>query len=169
MSGELRFAARFDPDAFRDDMARTTQAGRDAAEAAKRDYEANGVPYSDLRPCNPEHRDGTKLPQCLKVYLPPPVGRFGMIFRFAVVDDNPLLEYLRLRRPPPSGSVERPHGLRHRPPASQRLIRAWPELRAGPRALSCLRNHEHSEPKGQIGWNPEWQPGGSEANPCPWL
>lgn len=94
MTGELRFAARFDPDAFRDDMARTTPAGRDAAEAAKRDYEASGVPFSDLRPCDPEHRDGTQLPQCLKVYLPPPVGRFGMVFRFAIVNDSPLLEYL---------------------------------------------------------------------------
>ena len=86
-------------------MARATPAGRDAAEAAKRDYEASGVPYSDLRPCDPEHRDGTKLPQCLKVYLPPPVGRFGMIFRFAVVDDSPLLEYLAF-------------GVRHHPPES---------------------------------------------------
>lgn len=105
MTGELRFAARFDPDTFRNDMARTTPAGREAAEAAKRDYEANGVPYSDLRPCDPEHRDGTKLPQCLKVYLPPPVGRFGMVFRFAVVNDSPLLEYLAF-------------GIRHHPPES---------------------------------------------------
>lgn len=105
MTSELRFAARFDPDAFRDDMARTTPAGRDAAEAAKRDYETNGVPFSDLRPCDPEHRDGTQLPQCLKVYLPPPVGRFGMIFKFAIVDDSPLLEYLAF-------------GVRHHPPDS---------------------------------------------------
>jgi hypothetical protein len=108
LTGELRFAARFDPDAFRDDMARATLAGRKAAEAAKRDYEANGVPFSDLRPCDPEHRDGTKLPQCLKVYLPPPVGRFGMIFRFAIVDDSPLLEYLAF-------------GVRHHPADSNAL------------------------------------------------
>ena len=70
MTSELRFAARFDPDAFREDMARTTPAGRDTAEAAKRRYEASGIPRSELRPCDQEHRDGTQLPQCLKVYLP---------------------------------------------------------------------------------------------------
>lgn len=77
MTRESRFAARFDPNAFRGDMARTTPAGRDAADAVKRDYEANGVPFSDLRPCDPEHRDGTKLPQCLKVYLPALSGASG--------------------------------------------------------------------------------------------
>lgn len=94
MTGELRFAARFDPDAFRTDMARTTPAGREAAESAKRDYDASGVPRADLRPCDAEGRDGTELPQCVKVYLPPPAGRFGMVFKFLVVDGGPRLDYL---------------------------------------------------------------------------
>ncbi len=105
MTSEPRFAARFDLDAFREDMARATSAGRDAAEAAKRRYEASGVPRSELGPCDPEHRDGTKLPQCLKVYLPPPAGRFGMVFKFVVADDGPRLEYLAF-------------GVRHHPRAS---------------------------------------------------
>lgn len=105
MTGELRFAARFDPDAFREDMARATPAGREAAESAKRDYEANGIPRSELRPCHAEDRDGTRLPQCLKVYQPQPDGRFGMVFKFAVVDGRPLLEYLAF-------------GVRHHPRAS---------------------------------------------------
>jgi hypothetical protein len=94
LTSEPRFAARFDLDAFREDMAGATPAGRDAAEAAKRRYETSGVPRSELGPCDPEHRDGTKLPQCLKVYLPPPAGRFGMVFKFVVADDGPRLEYL---------------------------------------------------------------------------
>ncbi|HEX4731206.1 MAG TPA: hypothetical protein VH299_08040 [Solirubrobacterales bacterium] len=105
MTGEPHFPARFDPEAFREDMARTTPAGCDAAEAARRRYEAGGVPRSELRPCDPEHREGTRLPQCLKVYLPAPAGRFGMVFRFAIADDSPRLDYLAF-------------GIRHHPPDS---------------------------------------------------
>lgn len=108
MTSELRFAARFDADAFREDMARTTPAGRDAAEAARRRYEADGIPFAELRPCDPEHRDGTELPQCLKVYLPPPAGHFGMVFKFVIADDGPRLDYLAF-------------GVRHHPPTSNAL------------------------------------------------
>lgn len=108
MTGEPHFPARFDPDAFREDMARTTPAGREAAEAARRRYEAGGVPRSELGPCDPEHRAGTKLPQCLKVYLPPPAGRFGMVFRFVISDDGPRLDYLAF-------------GVRHHPAGSNAL------------------------------------------------
>src|SRR5262245_6817517 len=86
-------------------MAQTTSAGRNAAEAARRRYEAGGVPSSELRPCDPEHREGTRLPQCLKAYLPPPAGRFGMVFRFVIADDGARLDYLAF-------------GIRHHPPDS---------------------------------------------------
>lgn len=105
MTDKLRFPARFDADAFREDMARTTQAGRSAAEIARRDYEVNGIPMSDLRSCDPEGRDGTVLPQCLKLYLPPPVGRFGMVFGFVVANAAPRLDYLAF-------------GVRHHPAGS---------------------------------------------------
>jgi hypothetical protein len=94
VTGELRFPARFDSDAFRLDLARTTASGRVEAETARRDYEAGGIPRADLRPCEAQGRDGTELPQCLKVYLPPPAGRFGMVFKFMVTDDGPRLDYL---------------------------------------------------------------------------
>jgi hypothetical protein len=86
-------------------MARTTPAGRDAAEAAKRRYETDGVPRSELRPCDPEGRDGTELPQCLKVYLLPPAGPFGMVFKFVIAAGGPRLDYLAF-------------GVRHHPPGS---------------------------------------------------
>ena len=116
MTSEPRFAARFDLDAFREDMARATPAGRDAAEAAKRRYEASGVPRSELGPCDPEHRDGTKLPQCLKVYLPPPAGRFGMVFKFVVANDGPRLEYLAfgVRHHPPGANASTVYEIAHR-------------------------------------------------------
>jgi hypothetical protein len=105
LTGEPHFPARFDPEAFREDVARTTPAGRDAAEAARRRYEAGGAPRAELRPCDSEHREGTRLPQCLKVYLPAPAGRFGMVLRFVIADDGPRLDYLAF-------------GVRHHPPDS---------------------------------------------------
>lgn len=116
MTSEPHFPARFDPEAFREDMARTTPAGRDAAEAARRRYEAGGVPRSELRPCDPEHREGTRLPQCLKVYLPAPAGRFGMVLRFVIADDRPRLEYLAcgVRHHPPDSNAPTVYEIAHR-------------------------------------------------------
>jgi hypothetical protein len=54
----IRFPVRFDPDAWETDLARSTPAGRTAAETAKADYERSGVPREHLRPCDPEGRDG---------------------------------------------------------------------------------------------------------------
>lgn len=105
MTSGLRFPARFDPDAFRMDMARTTPSGQEAAESARRDYAAGGVPRKYLRPCDAEGRDGTELTQCLKAYVPPPAGRFGMVFKFVIADDGPRLDYLAF-------------GVRHHPPGS---------------------------------------------------
>lgn len=116
MTSEPCFPARFDPDAFREDMARVTPAGRDAAEAARRRYEAGGVPRSELGECDPEHRDGTKLPQCLKVYLPPPAGRFGMVFRFVISDDGPRLDHLAfgVRHHPADSNAPTVYEIAHR-------------------------------------------------------
>lgn len=115
MTSELRFAARFDADAFREDMARTTATGREAAESAKRDYEANGVPRPELRPCEAEGRDGTELPECLKVYLPPPKGRFGMVFKFVMAEVGPRLEYLAfgVRHHPSDSNAETVYQVAH--------------------------------------------------------
>jgi hypothetical protein len=116
LSGEPHFPARFDPEAFREDMARTTPAGREAAEAARRRFGAGGVPRSELGSCDPEHRDGTKLPQCLKAYLPPPAGRFGMVFRFVISDDGPRLDYLAfgVRHHPADSSAPTVYDIAHR-------------------------------------------------------
>src|SRR3954464_2640662 len=94
MTGEPCFPARFDAEAFREDESRATPAARAAHEAARRDYEARGIPRSLLRPCDAESRDGTELPQCLKVYLPPPAGPFGMVFKFVLIAGSPRLDFL---------------------------------------------------------------------------
>jgi len=116
LSDKLRFPTRFDTDAFRADMAGTTPAGRSAAELARHDYEASGVPVTDLRPCDPEGQDGTVLPQCLKLYVPPPVGRFGMVFRFVVANDAPRLDYLAfgVRHHPADSNAPTVYEIAHR-------------------------------------------------------
>ena len=39
--------------------------------------------------------DGTELPNCAKVYLPPPAGRFGMVFNLTIDSDGrPVLGFL---------------------------------------------------------------------------
>ncbi|HEX5309761.1 MAG TPA: hypothetical protein VFW38_11860 [Solirubrobacteraceae bacterium] len=86
---------------------RSTPAGRQAAEVARRDYERGGVPIEHLRRVQEHGRDGTVLPDCAKVYLPPPTGRFGMIFRAIMVEDGPRLAFLAF-------------GVRHHPQDSRR-------------------------------------------------
>jgi hypothetical protein len=116
LANKLWFPARFDGDAYREDLRRMTHAGRSAAEIARRDYEANGIPLSDLRPCDAEGRDGTVLPQCLKVYIPPPAGRFGMVFRFAIANDAPRLDYLAfgVRHHPADSNAPTVYEIAHR-------------------------------------------------------
>jgi hypothetical protein len=46
--------------------------------------ERDGAPIEQLRACHAEGRDGTRLGGCLKLYVPPPAGPWGIVFRFAV-------------------------------------------------------------------------------------
>jgi hypothetical protein len=100
--------AHFDPDAWEEDLARTTPAGREAAETARRDYEKNGVPIERLRRVAKHGGDHTNLPDCAKVYLPPPDGRFGMVFMLKFEPNGrPVLAFLAF-------------GVRHHPQHSRR-------------------------------------------------
>lgn len=77
----MTWPARFNDDAWHEDVVQTTKTGRAVACAARRRYNQVGVPSSELRPVDEEGTDGTILPRCVKVYLPPSNGRFGMVFR----------------------------------------------------------------------------------------
>ncbi len=70
----------FDDAAWGEDLTCATAAGGEVAEAARRAYEQDGVPLAQLRACDPEGRDGTRLQNCVKVYLPQPHGRYGLVF-----------------------------------------------------------------------------------------
>jgi len=88
-----RAPAQFDDAAFSEDLKRTSDAGRQVAEAARREYEQDGVPIDDLLPCEEEGREGTALQHCMKVYLPRPGDKFGMVFRIELSENKALLVY----------------------------------------------------------------------------
>ncbi len=92
----------FDEHAWREDMARTTSSGRTVAEETRYDYEQNGCPIEDLLACDSEAQDGTRLPGCAKVYLPPPTGKFGLVFEIDRQAGSLVLGYLSF-------------GMRHQP------------------------------------------------------
>jgi hypothetical protein len=50
-----------------------------------------GIPLDWLRRCEAEGRDGTRLPGCVKVYIPQPAGRWGAVFAADVEDGTPVL------------------------------------------------------------------------------
>jgi hypothetical protein len=66
----------------------------------------HGISLHDLRACERHARDGTDLPNCVKVYLPPPVGPFGAVFRLKMLPEGLRLVYLAF------GTRHHPHGSR---------------------------------------------------------
>jgi hypothetical protein len=93
-ASRARFPVRFVAENWSEDMARASAAGRAAAQAARDRYGRNGVPFEELCPCQEEARDGTRLFDCVKLYLPAPSGRFGMVFRADKGPQGPTLVYL---------------------------------------------------------------------------
>jgi hypothetical protein len=107
-TSERRARAHFDPEAWEEDLARTTPAGREAAEAARREYEQRGVPIEWLCCVAVHGHDNTNLPDSAKTYLPPPNGRFGMVFMLKFEPSGrPILTFLAF-------------GVRHQPRSSRR-------------------------------------------------
>ncbi len=100
-----RIPARIDPATWAEDIGHTGAADRVSIEAAKGRYEHSGVPLTEMRPCDAEGRDGTELPDCVKVYLPMPAGRFGIVFSVDRTSTGPTLVYVAF-------------GVRHQPRGS---------------------------------------------------
>jgi hypothetical protein len=98
----------FDERWFEADLRRTSDVGADIARIARRRYERKGVPTRQLRHCDAEGRDATSLPGCLKVYLPSPAGRFGMVLQLMIRPAGPHLRCLAF-------------GTRHHPRGSRAL------------------------------------------------
>jgi hypothetical protein len=69
----------FDDLAFNEDVERASRSGRAIAIATRDAYERDDCSVEDLLACEAEGRDSTRLPWCVKVYLPAPAGKFGMV------------------------------------------------------------------------------------------
>ena len=90
-----RARARFDHDAWEEDLSRARRRRGAPWPGALVEYEQSGIPIAQLRRVAEHRHDGTELPGCAKVYLPPPDGRFGMVFALRLDSDaRPLLTYL---------------------------------------------------------------------------
>ena len=59
----------FNEGAFAEDTMRSGRAGAETLREVRSEFERDGVEIKTLRRCDPEGRDGTKLPACFKVYL----------------------------------------------------------------------------------------------------
>jgi hypothetical protein len=88
-----RAPAAFDDGAFAEDLDRAGDNGGQVARAARSEYEHEGVPLDALMACAEEGRDGTLLANCVKVYLPPPIGNYGMVFRIERRKGRTVLAY----------------------------------------------------------------------------
>lgn len=88
-----RAPALFDDTAFAEDLRRTSDAGERVAHAARLEFEEEGIPVESLLACEEEGPDGTELRHCLKLRLPPPNGKFGMVFRIEQQKERSVLVY----------------------------------------------------------------------------
>jgi hypothetical protein len=89
--GGIRFAVRIDSAVLDEDLAHATEAGRAAIKRALADVAKEGVPRSWLKRCQDEGRDGTRLPGCVKFYVPQPDGKWGAVLTADTRSKTPTL------------------------------------------------------------------------------
>jgi hypothetical protein len=85
------FEVHVDERALADDLARASDAARAAIEPMLQRLKADGAPAAWLKRCDAEARDGTRLPGCVKLYIPQPAGQWGAVFLGGAVDGRPKL------------------------------------------------------------------------------
>lgn len=64
------FPVVVDEDALAEDLAHASEAARTAIEPMVRRLRDSGAPADWLQRCEEEARDGTRLPGCVKLYIP---------------------------------------------------------------------------------------------------
>lgn len=86
-----RWRVAFDPGAIAEDLAHATKAVRQIGEQAVARLDRDGIVREQLYACKADGRDGTRLPGCVKTYLPWPGGRCGMVLELRIDEHGPLL------------------------------------------------------------------------------
>jgi hypothetical protein len=107
----------FDDLAWQSDLSKATGSARRIGEETRSRLEREGQAVNALFACDEEARDGTKLPGCVKVYLPPPGGPLGLVFRIAKSKDGHFyLDHLAfgMRHLPAGARGETVYRLAHR-------------------------------------------------------
>ncbi|MGB7684954.1 MAG: hypothetical protein WBL45_04140 [Solirubrobacterales bacterium] len=108
--------ALFDAASFAEDLNRASDTGRDVALAARSDFEQNGVPVAPLLACEEEGPEGTSLAHCVKIRLPHPDGKFGMVFRIELHEGQSRLAFAAfgIRHHPPDSNAPTVYEIAHR-------------------------------------------------------
>lgn len=70
----------FDELAWQEDLRKASKSARRIGEETRSRLEREGQAVDALFACDESARDGTSLPGCMKVYLPPPGGPLGLVY-----------------------------------------------------------------------------------------
>ena len=89
-----RFAVHVDEEALAEDLAHASDAARAAISPVVKQLESAGIPAQWLKRCEAEGRDGTRLPGCVKFYIPQPAGPWGAVLTADKTADAPRLVLL---------------------------------------------------------------------------
>jgi len=101
--------------ALAEDLAHLSAAARTAIGPVVERLRHDGVPVQWLRRCEPEGRDGTRLPGCVKFYIPRPAGRWGAVLTADVAASAPRLVLLAVgERHPVAASRPSVYVIAHR-------------------------------------------------------
>lgn len=114
---------RLDDEAWNEDLSHATPAGRAVAGSDRPRLEAKGIGVDELKACESEGRDGTRLAGCVKSYRPQPDGRWGLVLRLVRFEGELGLLLRRVRGAPSRArlAAERLPG-RPPPPAPPRRL-----------------------------------------------
>jgi hypothetical protein len=133
-------AVIFGSAAWAEDFLRASAGAQQVAQTACAEFEHSGVPVADLRVCQAEGPDGTRLESCVKVYLPAPAGPHGMVFRIVRERRGRLgLVYAAFGLRHPSPDVRQPPVYQVAPPTAASGNRGVSRL--GLQDLAELREH----------------------------
>ena len=85
------FPVHVDERELAEDLSHLSESGRAAVEPLVQSLKADGAPIAWLKRCDAEARDGTRLPGCVKFYIPQPAGQWGAVLLGGTANGSPTL------------------------------------------------------------------------------